>query len=666
MLKTIDMPKIYQKAERITQCIIHWLVVPIIATSMIMWPTYSSGLETLNPDPGDTLLNAYLLEHAFQHLTSLRIFSPEKFWSPSFFWPIKNTLAWSDHLLGQSIIYGIFRTILNPINAYVCWLSATLILNYISIRRALQKISPNTKVIWLSIATLTTAFSPAITLQIGHPQLLSLFIIGPILYECHRLLTEKSENYTVGDWIYTACLLLMNGFFNIYIFVYGCFGVIICTGIHFFRRVINHSMRLRIGNNLIQKSSILMITSSINLYIYWPYLQTLNTFGERPIETIINNLPKPAGWLLGKNWLLLPPPWNHQTINPDWISGQEQALFPGWGLMVLLSAAVLTLCRKERNEGMQNWLIAITLMILLTMSFNGENGWLVVMKLLPGSGSLRASSRVAMMIILFSAPSIALAAKSWKWELKDFWNITCEIFALSASFTSIWMISGKQYQFSYKNWEKELIAVSNALQKKDCDVFWYEWTEERPRPRPHILAMHAQLRTGIPTANGYSGQFPNSEWPFTNPSGQNAFRWLSGELSQTSHSKHDTLLFKKKCILKLNENKIASIKYYEQKPSSTPIIILTREHIKIGDDGERLYISVKSNIHTSCTEWLELKRAGRPIPADRGDYQITDARIKNGLLLITDKNLVARDQYIWKVNPKTGVFLNQTYTSLKY
>ncbi len=641
--------------------LVHWMIVPLIATSMVLWPTYSSGLETLQNDPGDTLLNAYLLEHAYQHLTSINIFNSDQFWSPTFFWPVQGTLTWSDHLLGQSVIYGIFRPIFNPINAYVCWISATLILNYVSIRKTLTKISPNTKDIWISITTLVTTFSPAIGVQLGHPQLLSLFIIGPILYECHRLITEKAESFTLSNWIYLSCLLLINGFFNIYTFVYACFGAIICAGIHIFKRIVNRSMRLRVGNSLILNTGCLVITGLINLYIYVPYLQTLKTFGSRPIELIVDNLPKPAGWLLGNDWLLLPPGWNYQTINPDWISGAEQAIFPGWGVLAMLSAAVFTVFRKEKNNGIKNWLVAITLMILLTLSFNGETGWLVIMKILPGSGSLRASSRVAMMIILFSAPCIALAAENWGWRLKDFWSTTCEFCALSASFASIWSISGGQHQFSYNKWEKDLIAVSNALKKADCDVFWYEWEKNQQPYRAHVLAMHAQLRANIPTANGYSGQFPSSDWPFTNPSGQNGFRWLAEELSQTNHSSRETQLYPKKCIVTANKNNVASIKYYEEK---APEIILNRKDVKIGVDSQRLYFSIKDNNLTSGSVWTRLIRDGKAIPANRGDYKITDARIKNGMLFITDTSQAANNKYIWKVNPKTGIFSSQVYRDL--
>ena len=189
--------------------------------------------------------------------------------------------------------------------------------------------------------------------------------------------------------------------------------------------------------------------------------------------------------------------------------------------------------------------------------------------------------------------------------------------------------------------------------------------KKRPRPRPHIIAMHAQLRTNVHTANGYSGHFPSNDWPFTNPSGQNAFRWLSEKLSKTNHSRKKIRSFKNKCILKLNENNIASIKYYKQQPPSTPMVILEREHMKLGRDGDRLYLSIKSNNATSDTEWIELTKDGMPIPADRGAYKISDARIKNGFLLITDKSIKAKDQYIWKINPKTGIFLEQKYMNLK-
>ena len=123
---------------------LHWVLIPSIAIAMSLWPTLSNGLEKLQPDPGDTILNIYFLEHAFRHFTTINIVDPAHFWSPNYFWPVKDTLAWSDHLLGQSIIYGFFRLIFDPFQSYLAWLLLTLWFNYVSVRFAIQKISPQT------------------------------------------------------------------------------------------------------------------------------------------------------------------------------------------------------------------------------------------------------------------------------------------------------------------------------------------------------------------------------------------------------------------------------------------------------------------------------------------------------------------------------------------
>ena len=210
------------KSREATHLGFHWVLIPVIAIAMTLWPTISTGLELLQKDPGDTLLNIYILEHAYQHFSGLHLLDAEQFWSPDFFWPLKGTLAWSDHLLGPSVIYGLFRSLLDPFQSYLWWLSATLWLNYIAIRQATKLISPQALPIWASIAALVTCFSPTITEQLGHPQLLSLFLIGPILWQCHRLINKNPRDFAFSDWLLLATWLLANGFFNIYIFVYAC------------------------------------------------------------------------------------------------------------------------------------------------------------------------------------------------------------------------------------------------------------------------------------------------------------------------------------------------------------------------------------------------------------------------------------------------------------
>lgn len=128
---------------------------------------------------------------------------------------------------------------------------------------------------------------------------------------------------------------------------------------------------------------------------------------------------------------------------------------------------------------------------------------------------------------------------------------------LSGSFVGIWPIS--QPAFSLAEWRKETSSISSALNKSDCDVFWYEWIDQPPW-RAHVVAMHVQLRTGIPTANGYSGQFPKGNWPYTSPSGLTAFSWISSTNPGLHHRIRSTKAKKNICIVNSSKENQVNIR----------------------------------------------------------------------------------------------------------
>ena len=657
--------------------LLHWLLIPGIAIGMILWPTFSSGLESLQYDPGDTLLNLYFLEHAYQHLSKLNLAATEQFWSPEFFWPIKGVLAWSDHMLGPSLIYGLFRSLLNPYQSYLGWLSSTLFLNYFSVRSSSQYISPTTPRIWISAATLVATFSPAITQQLSHPQLLSLFLIGPIIWLCHRLVCLAPDDFSWSDWALLMIFLLSNGFFNIYIFVYASYGSLICVCIHIIRRLKHHNWQLRRGNYLTIRCILLAGCLLANTLVYVPYLQTIRTFGKRPVDEIIVNLPKPASWFYSSDYWLLPAPLTPINIKPGWINGAEQECFPGWGLCIFMVAALLTaLWLKRNNNGnTRTWLLALAIMLLGTLSVHNVSFWPLISKLLPGASSLRASSRVCMMIVLFATPSIVLAAKDWNWfQQHHLLRPLVGLLAYLSCFAGIWGINLPS--FSLSAWRKEMEAISNALETSDCDVFWYEWHDQQPW-RGHVIAMHMQLRTGISTANGYSGHFPRENWPFTSASGDSAYDWIRSNSTSSDHVLKPLSHKSAWCIASIDNNQRARIRKYSPlnankhltarrtitKPNS---IVFQGEMIAIGKKYGQLYLKYKHG--PAPSEWILLNRDGSPIPANRGEYVIVGTRIdpsaKEPIVFITDQNKKARVQYEWMINGKTGRFIGQTVKNL--
>ena len=643
---------------------IHMVIIPTVAIGMAMWPTFSSHLDLMQTDPGDTLFCLYILEHVYQHFSKLHLINPELFWSPNYFWPIKDTLAWSENLLGPGSIYSLFRPFLDPYKSYIGWLGVTLWLNYASIRLAVQKISPETNSTWLSIAALTTAFSPAIMQQLGHPQLLSLFLIGPILYQCHKMISQPVEAFTVRNWITLASLLLANGFFNIYIFVYACYGALVCFGLHIYKRLQSKAFKVIIGGKLLLPLILLFIFIAINLYIYMPYLQTMKTFGARSSEDIINNLPKIASWLFGSDFLLLKSPLNTSNIHSSWVYGFEQELFPGWVLILLVSGSFLTAFYKRKTDkaGLRQWLLVIFLMMILSLSFNQISPWTLISKLLPGANALRASSRVGMIIILFCAPAVALSAKYWQPVLTKSNNFVASIIAISGSFASVWATG--QSSFSLSEWREEVLLISQALSKKNCNVFWYQWNNQ-PSWRAHVLAMHVQRESGIPTANGYSGQFPRENWPFENPSGEGAFTWILDNSTSEHHSTRLLSEKKKWCIASLTQNKQVVVSESAKLiPAST--IIYSDEAIQIKDKLGELYLRQKYS--SNPMKWIPLTRDGNSIPSKRGDFKITKAsssiESKVDIILITDENLIQSVEFTWIINSKTGEFLGQTFHRL--
>ena len=657
---------------------VHWILIPLLAVVITLWPTLSSGLAQLQTDPGDTLLNHYFLEHAYQHVRDGQLLNPDHFWSPDYFWPIKDTLAWSDHLIGPAVLYGLFRTLLlDPYQAYVGWLILTLGLNYIALRRALLIISPNTTPSWLSLIALITAFSPAITMQLGHPQLLSLFFIGPILVYCNRLLIEKEvEAFTVSDWLMLGFWLLSNGIFNIYIFVYGCYGALICSLIHVIRRINARQFRMHQGRHCARSTGSVLAVVAANALIYRPYLDSLKTFGKRPMEEIVSNLPKPASWLFSNDQWIIPPLFSPGRTPQGWVYGAEQQLFPGWLFLILFAASVITALRlpSRRDQELRVWLIAVGAMLIGCISIMDLSLWPVVSRMLPGAGSLRASSRIGMIIILFAAPCLALASQHWLSVQTLSSRAITLIVGFTAGFCSILAIRAPS--FSLQQWKEKHSSLSDALIANNCDVFWQEWQAEAGESwRTHVQAMHVQQHTGIPTLNGLSGQFPKHDWPYEQPSGEGAYAWIALNNPGKYHRLRDQPDSLKRCIATWNptsqNTEIRNVEVKKGMPTNLTSMLNPADSLFKGDgieilsDSDRLFVRFSDDAdEQSKNIILLLIRDGKPIPAVRGDFRITDAKREGDDLLISDTNINENIQFIWRVNKSNGVFIDQSMLNL--
>ena len=267
------------------------------------------------------------------------------------------------------------------------------------------------------------------------------------------------------------------------------------------------------------------------------------------MSEIVANLPKPASWLFSNHHLLLPPLFNQERMSTDWVYGSEQELFPGWLLLILFIGSIITALHRKtsQQQHLRIWLIAIAIMFLGCLSVMDLSLWPLVSKIIPGASSLRASSRIGMIIVLFSSPCLTTASCNWA-SIKTFISsFFASLIGFTAAFASICFIG--QPSFSMSAWKSQFLKFKEVLVSNQCDVFWREWKDEPPW-KAHVQAMHIQQSSGIPTLNGYSGHFPKPDWPFTNSSGEVIYKWVSANTNSKYHNFRSTPITSLKfCII---------------------------------------------------------------------------------------------------------------------
>jgi len=90
-----------------------YVFVCILGVLITFYPTLLSGFSFMQGSR-DTRLNNYFLEHSFQTTFNKNYIG--KLWSPTFFYPYKEVLAFSDNLFGSALVpYGVnTHTIFKP------------------------------------------------------------------------------------------------------------------------------------------------------------------------------------------------------------------------------------------------------------------------------------------------------------------------------------------------------------------------------------------------------------------------------------------------------------------------------------------------------------------------------------------------------------------------
>jgi hypothetical protein len=477
------------------------MLFAIIGLCAVFHPTILSGLGLIQTDPGDTRLNNYILEHGYRWI--IGDYLHRSFWNPPIFFPVTNTAAYSDILLGTAPIYWLFRAFHLPYDtSFQLWMMTVLLFNFLLTFLLLYR------VLGLSIiascgGAYVFAFGGIRISQLGHQQLLPQFYTIIVIY-CLFQSFKKADQpghhdpvnniITIPLFFASMALQLYAGF---YLGWFLCFGllVLLIVSLAFQESRLSLLHFLRINWPVILISGLLF--SMAMSWMGYHYMICYNEMGNRSWSETAAQVPRLLSWLnMGPdNWVYA---WTRKYLNFSSLPIEHEHKI-GLGLLTM-GIALIGLMKMYRLFGGK--IILITFLIIAGAAFMfpwGWTPWQIVRELLPGAGAIRGVTRISLLLLIIFSFGVAFFLDGLK-------NQKLALFLLI-------LVCIEQIQTT-PSYSKSAIRaeVNNIAQQipENCTAFYYS---ARDYGKDQIDAMWAQIITGIPTINGYSGWYPRKWLP---------------------------------------------------------------------------------------------------------------------------------------------------------
>lgn len=462
---------------------------------LAFWPTISSGFTLLQTDPGDTLLNHYILEHSWLWLT--RSDYVGTLWSPPFYFPAPGALAYSENLLGVAPLYWLLRLGGDAVLAYQLWMIGVCALSYAGMVWVLRRFDVQPTLV--ALGGLIFAFGMPRLQQLGHQQLLVQAFTPPAIYFAYRFLTAPTARhlylaYLFISWQLWACIYL--GWFLVFTLPLFALGLLIGQP----------TLRFGIGRFLVEHRYATLAGTLLFGMSLFPLLEPYQRYNHgfrRNYEECL--LPCKSSWLAPPDGSLWAAPLERYCKTQD----PERRLFPGLlPIMLLGLVAMTTLFRRKSEDNARGLAIAtffvVTITVLLTFRWHSHTSlWFYVYSRFPGAGAIRAVSRIELTLLAYVLMAgIPILSRLLRAKPSG------ELIAWLVLFIGIAdQVTVAQYSFDPRSFCAEVEA-------KATEIRGLPWAclplEEAGRPfyTGQLVAMWAGLKANVPVVNGYTGRHP--------------------------------------------------------------------------------------------------------------------------------------------------------------
>ncbi len=372
------------------------ILVLILGLFASYYPVFLSGFKNIPGDAGDARFCHFIFEYGYRWISGQT--HGLSFWNPPIFYPVTNTMAYSDVLLGAAPLYWALRWVGATENsAYLLWMIGVSSLNflffYVWLRRTL-------KFNWDSSVSgaFLFAFASSRLNFLGHPQLLPVFyapLAAIAITELFRTSLKAKRRIWEAVLFFSVVAQLYAGFYM------GWFlGLSLLIG--FLLGLIWKKTRFHLLKVLKEDGMTIILLSLMSGVVLYPmashYLAAARQLGLRTLENIRE--PKIQSWFyMGEGSFLYS--WQEKIRGFQVIADHEQRL--GIGLLTLIFSIVGLI--KTRDKISSKILAGILFIFFLCTTSFFRNGtlWRFLFPFVPGAGAIRALSRVGLaMLFIFS------------------------------------------------------------------------------------------------------------------------------------------------------------------------------------------------------------------------------------------------------------------------
>lgn len=458
-------------------------------------------------DLGDARFNSVILEHVFQWVTG----KVESLWSPPFFYPFENVLAFSDNHFGSSPVYIVFRQLgLSREIAFDAWFITGFVLNYAAAYVAARRLMLSHFAAGVCAFAFTFAL-PALH-QEGHAQLTYRFAIPLAFAAFLQMVTEKRLviGQRVAFWIAVQfyCSIYL-GVFLVYLLTATAVVTIpLVNGRRLIRSLVQ-SLAAESGGIVLRALVILAASLVAIAALIYKYKTVAGDYGfTESTDYIAAMLPRLSSYLLADRAAL-----------SSWLGGHveglpmrhEHQMFAGIGIVLLaVYGATGKWVGSAHILGRRAAVGAFGILFLLTLSVAGHSLYFGLLKL-PGLEAIRAVSRIVLVMlwpIAFLAGIGVQRLQTWLGGRGG--GTKAFTLAIVLALLGVEVAAYSPAKVSIGDWRVRQSSLQDRLPQEMAPsaVLFLTVKETEHWSLIELDSMMLAQDTGLPTFNGYSGRGP--------------------------------------------------------------------------------------------------------------------------------------------------------------